>query len=62
MLKVLFPAKLAYVCSFNSLHQVCFPDFPVNLFSVYSFVKHSGGSVANDDDDIAIRHCIETVS
>ena len=34
----------------------------MDLFSVCSFVKHSGSTVAKEADYIAIGHCIETVA
>ena len=59
--KVLLAARMNHVCV-NRLHQVCFPNVIVNFLTIYSFVKQSGGTVANDVDNIAIGHCIETVS
>ena len=62
IVKILLAPRVNHVSCVNSLQQVCFPDIIRNLLSIYSFVKNSSNTVANDADYIAIGYCNETGS
>ena len=62
ILKIMLAIIPTQLCCDTSLHLICFLGVIMKLLSIYSFVKHSGGTVSNDTDYIAIGHCIQNDS